>query len=578
MAGIDNQASSRASDFVRMAVPPRERPIILAADDDEPARRILSAALVRRFGTDYDVRVAASADAAFSELTRMVDETRDIALVIAAQGMAPEIGTAFLARTRTLVPQARRMVLLPVGDFSAVEAIAQASTLGEVDYQAFRPSGGVDERFLATVGDILAEWAEESGRYDSSLMIVTAETGPESADLLDTLHGWGFSPRVVDASSSDGLAWINEHRLAGRLPVAVLPDGQILAHATATQVAEAFGWNGEPMAALLDVVVVGAGPAGLSTAVNAASEGLAVLLVEPSTGQASASPMLRNYVGFPAGISGTELIRRGWLQALWFGVHMQVGRRVTAIDREAGRFVVVLDSGLRVRSKVVVVATGLTHRPIGIASVDAFVGRGVFYGAGATIASTMAGEAVAVVGGANSAAEAAVNLARFARTVTVLVRGNSISDSMSAYLVQQLASLPNVEIRLNSEVVEAEGPAQLASLLIGNRVDGTRSRIPVAGLFILIGYAPDTQWLPSDIVRDQRGFVLTGDDLASSFGEDRRRLPMQTSVAGVFAVGDVRADSIKRIASAVGEGASATHQIHEYLASGAASSRIRPGV
>jgi len=565
MAGIHDQAPPHASAFV--AEPPPEHPVILAADDDDAARRILSTSLVRRFGTDYDVRVAAGPEAAFSELTRMADEGRDIALVIAAQGMAPEIGTTFLARTRALVSRARRMVLLPVGDFSDVEAIARASRQGEVDYQAFRPSGEADERFLATVGDILADWAEESGRLASGLTIVTGGGEPGSNALVDTLQRWSFSPRVVDASSSDARAWINEHRLDGRLPVAVLPDGHILARPTATQVAEAFGWNSEPMAALFDAVVLGAGPAGLSTAVNAASEGLTVLLVEPSTGQASASPMLRNYMGFPAGISGPELIRRGWQQALWFGVRMQVGRRATAIEREEEWLVVDLDNGLRVRSKVVVVATGLAHRPILIASVDAFVGRGVFYGAGATIASTMAGERVAVVGGGNSAAEAAVNLARFAKTVTVLVRDPSVADSMSDYLVQQLAGLPNVEIRVNSEVVEAEGNAHLASLLVGNRVDGTTSRIPVSGLFILIGYAPDTQWLPADVVRDEHGFALTGDDIASPPGEDARRPSMQTSMAGVFAVGDVRAGSIKRIASAVGEGASATHQIHEYLAS-----------
>jgi thioredoxin reductase (NADPH) len=520
---------------------------------------------------DYDIRVAQSPADGIAELTRLVDDTRAIALVIATQNASGGDGRSFLARSRAISSTARRLVLMSLGDFSAVRTIARASTLGEVDYQATRPSGPSDEQFLATVGDILADWASEDGRLQPALTIVSEGGAGDTNALWETLQLWSFTPRLVDAASPEGRAMVDDLGLAGRLPAVVLPDGQVLERPTTAEVVEAFGWNREELARPLDVVVLGSGPAGLSSAVNAASEGLRTLLVEPGTGQASSSPMLRNYMGFPAGISGGELTRRGWRQALWFGVHMRVGRRATHIRADAGDLVVMLEDGTESRSKSVVVATGLAFRRIGIASVDRLVGRGVFYGSGATVASTMADEPVTVIGGANSAAEAAVHLARFARSVTVLARGPSITASMSDYLVQQLESLPNVEVRLNAEVVDAEDEQQLRALTLRNNATGTISRLDATGLFILIGFAPRTDWLPANILRDDRGFVLTGDE--AMFADDldgRHRLSFETSMAGVFAVGDVRHGSVKRIAAAVGEGASATQEIHRYLA-------VRPG-
>jgi thioredoxin reductase (NADPH) len=546
--------------------PARGRPVIIVADEDGEARDIIVTGLRRRYAVDYDIRVVDSPDAGTSDLRKLVDDGRDIALLIATQILGGQDGLLFMARTRAIRSTARRLILTSMGDFSAVRMIARASTLGEIDYQATRPSSAADEQFLATVGEILADWAAEHRRVEPGLTIVSEGHAADVNALWDILDQWNFTPKFVDATSPEGQAMVDGLDLAHRLPAVVLPDGQVLERPTAAEVADAFGWNREELPDPLDIVVLGSGPAGLSAALNAGSEGLRTLLVEPGTGQASASPMLRNYMGFTAGISGAELTRRGWRQALWFGVHMRIGRPAIDIRAEAGALVVRLEGGGEARTKSVVVATGLAYRRIGIPSVDHLVGRGVFYGSGATVASTMAGEPVAVIGGANSAAEAAVYLARFASRVTVLVRGSSVTDSMSDYLIQQLDSLPNVEVRLSTEVIEAEDEQQLRALTVGNNATGTISRLDAVGLFILIGFAPRTDWLPQNILRDERGFVLTGDDARSGDGRDaRHRLAFETSMAGVFAVGDVRHGSVKRIAAAVGEGASATQEIHRYL-------------
>jgi thioredoxin reductase (NADPH) len=543
--------------------PARDRPVILCVDDD--ARGIPGPALKRRFGSDYEVSISATVDAGMSVLGPLANSGRDVALVVAPHAMEPETGTAFLARSREIQPTARRMVLTSLGDYAAVSAIARALTLGEVDYQVSRPLNGVDEQFLAAVGVAVADWAAENHLLDPRLTIIADGQDPDAHAMWETLERWGLAPRLVDASAPDGESMLARLGVERDLPVAVLPDGRTLVRPTVAQGAEALGLNQESLATPFDVVVLGSGPAGLSAAVNAASEGLRTLLVEPATGQASASPMLRNYLGFPSGISGAELLRRGWYQALWFGVQMQVGRAAGAIRREGKELIVVLDENSEVRSKTVVVATGLAHRSIGIPSVERLVGRGVFYGSGFPVASTLFGEPVAVIGGANSAAEAAVHLAKFASRVSVLVRSPSITDSMSDYLTQQLDSLTNVEIRLNTEVVDASEEQQLRSVVVRNNATGVDHQLDVTGLFILIGFAPRTDWLPDEIARDERGFVLTGDD-ARVGGDRHGPLPLETSMAGVFAAGDVRRDSVKRIATAVGEGVSVTNQIHEYLA------------
>jgi thioredoxin reductase (NADPH) len=543
--------------------PTQNRPAILVVEDDRSARDLLVDCLNRRYGTDYDVRSLPGPVAAFGELLRLRDKAADVALVVAGQWMTPETGTAFLARTRDVYPTARRLLVTAWSDLSAMEPVARASTLGEIDHFATMPWNDADEQFLALTGEILAEWAREHGRYASGITIVAERWDAEAQSLADVLERWGGAPvGFLEAETPEALRLVTAHGMDGQLPVTILPDGRALAHPSVAEVAEAFGANAEPLSTPVDVAIVGSGPAGLSAALNAASEGLRVLLVEPSIGQASSSPMIRNYLGFPEGVSGAELVRRAWRQAWMFGVQARMGRGARGIRADGDERIVVLDDGSEARARAVVLATGASYRRIGIPSVEGLVGRGVFYGSGATEARAMAGDPVALVGGGNSAAQSAIHLARYARKVTVLVRGASLAGSVSEYLLEQLNDLPNVEVRLSSEIVEARDQQRLRSLVIRDNAAGTIDEREATGLFLLIGAEPRTEWLPAEIARDERGFVLTGEDVPSADGHTR--LPLETTMPGVFAAGDVRHGSIKRVAAAVGEGAAASQQVQRY--------------
>jgi thioredoxin reductase (NADPH) len=536
--------------------------MILAVDDDAAARSVLEVALRRRFGTDYDVIVEAEPGIGFRTVERAMSERRDVALVLANHWMRAEHGTDFLARVRDLEPTARRMLMTDWADFSALHQVARASTLGDIDHYAPRPWNEADEQFLAAVGTVIAGWAREHGRYVHAVTILGERWDADVQRLLDTLERWGAPVGLLDIGTPDGRRRASEPDIPSKLPVVILPDGRVLPP-DLWQLAHAYGGNEVPLTDPFDLIVLGAGPAGLSAAVYAASEGLSVLLVEPGSlgGQASSSPMIRNYLGFPDGVSGAELLSRAWEQAWRFGVRSLVGREARAIRTDGQERVVEFDDGSAARARAVVIASGLAYRRLGIPSVDALVGRGIFYGSGATEAQAMTGEPTVVVGGANSAAEAAVHLARYARSVTVLVRGDSLVGGMSDYLIEQLQALTNVDIRLHTEIVEARDDRRLRTLLLRNGRQDDVEELDATAAFVLIGAAPGTDWLPSSVARDPRGFVLTGSDAPPSGERDGQRAPFETTLPGVHAVGDVRHGSIKRVATAVGEGANAIRSI-----------------
>ena len=330
-------------------------------------------------------------------------------------------------------------------------------------------------------------------------------------------------------------------------------------------VADALGVRTAPLPETYDVVIVGSGPAGLAAAVYGVSEGLRTLVIEPAGlgGQASSSPQIRNYLGFPGGVTGTELMSRALQQAWTFGAEFLVGRAVVGIDSHGGEHRIVLDDGSQARTRSVVLTMGVSYRRMDNPSVEGLFGRGVFYGSGATEGPAVAGENVFVVGGGNSAAEAAVHLAKYARIVTLLIRGSSV-EGISEYLIQQLEDRPNIEVLLNTEIADARGGGRLESLVLRNRADGTSQERNAFAAFILIGATPRTDWLPGEIARDPRGFVLTGEDIAGR-GDDDNPRTLETSVPGIYAAGDVRHGSIKRVAAAVGEGATTVRQIQEFL-------------
>jgi thioredoxin reductase (NADPH) len=539
------------------------RAAIVAVDDDPASRERLARSLSGRYGRDYRVIAEGSASAAFKLLQSLRDAGAAVALIVADQWMPEETGASFLARTRDVHPAAQRLLVAEWADFTANEPIVQASVLGQIDSFATHPLLDADEQFHSTVTDMLARWAREQGRWGEAIKVVGDRWDEHAQGLRDAFTRWGLPFGFHDAESPDGQTLLEAAGMRAPLPVVILASGRALGRPSPSDVATALGATTTPVESVLDVIVLGAGPAGLAAAVYAASEGLSALAVEPLSlgGQASSSPMLRNYLGFPAGVSGSDLAARAYRQAWTFGADFLIGRTATGIRANGDERLVALDDGTELRARTIVIATGVSYRRMPVASVEALVGRGVFYGSGMSEARAMAGEPVFIVGGANSAGEAAIHLARHAGRVTVLVRGASIAEMMSDYLVRELEAISNIEVRSSTEVVDATGDQRLRTLRLRNNATGATEEVPATAVFILIGAAPKTDWLPSDIARDERGFVLTGDDRPGLHGDS---WSLATTMPGVFAAGDARHGSVKRIAAAVGEGSTAIRQVHEY--------------
>ncbi len=542
---------------------PDQRPVILAVDDEDASREVLERSLSGRYGRDYRVVTEASPTAAFDRLQALRDADAAVALIIADQWMPDEMGTEFLARTRELHPRAQRLVVAAWADFSANVPLVRASVLGEIDHVATHPLTESDEQFHAAVTEALARWAREHGRWGEAIKIVGDRWDPHTQGLRDSFQRWGLPFGFHDADSPEGQRLLDGAGVREPLPIVILANGSALSRPFPADIAGALGATTTPIERIVDVVVLGAGPAGLAAAVYAASEGLGVLVVEPMSigGQASASPMLRNYLGFPAGVTGSDLAARAYQQAWTLGADFLIGRTANGIRSDGDERVVALDDGSEVQSRAVVIASGVAYRRMGVESVEDRVGRGVFYGSGSSEARAMTGEPVFVVGGANSAGEAAIHLARHAERVTVLVRRPTIAETMSDYLVRELESQPNIDIRTNSEIAEALGEQRLSGVVLRDRATGATDELPATAVFILIGAAPRTDWLPPEIARDEGGFVLTGPDRPGGDGGTRS---FETTMPGVFAVGDVRHGSLKRVAAAAGEGSTAIRQVHDY--------------
>jgi thioredoxin reductase (NADPH) len=434
-----------------------------------------------------------------------------------------------------------------------------------VEHWDYLPASETDEHFLAGIADILVDWAQQTGRGEPRITVIGEAGDPRFKLVTDVLQRWEPEPiSTLEAGTPESNAFLEQHGIRGPLPIVAVAGGQFITGADIASISDAVGSGVDPGSTTFDVVVLGLGPAGFSAAVNAASEGLRTILINDTFSQASSSPLVRNYLGFPGGITGAELMRRAWSQAMLFGADARIGRTATGILREGGRIVVSLDDGSEVTTVAVILAIGADYRRIGVESVDRLVGRGVFYGYGALEAQAMTGADAAVVGGANSAVQAAIHVARYARSVRLVHRGAALDAS--EYLVTQLDGQPNLTVHLDSEVVDAADEQRLRSITLRHRRTGDTDEADVSGLFVMIGASPRTDWLPPAIARDERGYVLTGDDGPRVERPDQFRLPFETTMPGVFAVGDVRSGSVKRIAAAVGEGSMAVQQVHRYLA------------
>ncbi|HZW04916.1 MAG TPA: NAD(P)/FAD-dependent oxidoreductase, partial [Anaerolineaceae bacterium] len=466
-----------------------------------------------------------------------------------------------------LIPIDRHGTRIP---FDSLEAIQRATALGRIDFWVLKGGFAPEELVYPQIQRALTAWTRTRRPQHVVMRVVGEPWSARSHELRDALARNTVPFIFYAADSAEGQQLLRAHGAETvPLPVVVTHNGTVLPDATLVDVAGALGVHTRPAADVYELVILGAGPAGLAAAVYAASEGLRTLVVEPLAigGQAGMSAMIRNYLGFPWGVSGGELAFLAWEQALLFGAQFVFGQRAAGLGLRGSARAVTLSDGGEVAARAVIVASGVEYRRLGIPALERLVGAGVFYSAAGVEALAMTGEEVYIVGGANSAGQAALHLAKFAARVTLLVRGSSLAAGMSEYLITQLQATPNVQVRLGTKVVDGSGDDRLASLVVEDVQTGQRETVPAAALFVLIGADPRTEWLREQIQCDSRGYILTDRDIpVPSWALKRPPLPFETSLPGVFAVGDVRHGSVKRVAGVVGEGSVAVGSVHQYLA------------
>ncbi|WP_245927437.1 FAD-dependent oxidoreductase [Nocardioides silvaticus] len=495
-----------------------------------------------------------------------------VALIVADQKMPEMTGIEVLAEARRLAPEAKLVLLTAYADTEV--AITAINDIG-LDRYLMKPWDPPPERLYPMLDDLLDGWVREHPDRTSEVRVVGHRWSDRSHEVKTFLALNHVPYRWLDVDvDGDALQLVE---LAGarpdELPLVLLPsDGGVLRAPTTLALADALGLRTRAEQTLYDVCIVGAGPAGLAAAVYAASEGLSTVLVEREAagGQAGTSAAIENYLGFPKGLSGADLTQRARAQVGRFGAELVLPREVVAHEARGPVHAVLTAGDVEIEARAVIVCTGVSYRRLVADGVDELTGRGIYYGANATDAAQCSGDEVFVVGAANSAGQAALNLSKFAKRVTLLVRGPSLEASMSQYLVTRILSEPTIEVRLQTEVGAAHGDGHLESLTLVDRATGQEEDVLATWMFVFIGASPRTDWLGDDVVRDQHGFVVTGQDLVRVAPErwplERPPFGLETSVPGVFTAGDVRFDSMKRVASAVGEGAMAIYQVHRYLA------------
>jgi thioredoxin reductase (NADPH) len=547
------------------------RPTILAVDDEPSVLAAVARDLRRGFGEHYRILRAGSGGEALELLTEMRRRGESLAMIVADQRMPGMEGTELLVKTRQIYPEAKRVLLTAYADTqAAIAAINEVS----LDYYLLKPWDPPEEQLFPVVEDLLTTWAAGAALENGGVRVVGHRFSKDTHDLRDFLArnripgSWVDVERDSEARDLLKVADVPPDRL----PVVFLEDGDVLERPTVLELAERLGVTAAPASDHYDLVIVGGGPAGLAAAVYGASEGLRTVMVEREApgGQAGQSSRIENYLGFPTGLSGSDLARRATDQARRLGAELLAVSDVVALKVEGAGRIVELAGGVQLSANTVLVASGVSYKMMPAPGFAEFTGAGVYYGAALTEARSCSDQHVVVIGAANSAGQAAVHFAGYASRVTMLVRGDSLEKSMSAYLIEQIAGLPNIGVLTRTEATAAEGvDGRLERLqLRGVDGDGVFERTEnVDACFVFIGAVPRTDWLDGVVARDERGFILAGAD-AREHGWPLQREPrtLETSVPGVFVAGDVRSRSIKRVASAVGEGSMAVSLIHEYLA------------
>lgn len=548
------------------------KPAILSVDDDPGVSRAVVRDLRKRYGEKYRIIRAESGDQALETLREMKLRGDAVAVIIADYRMPGLSGIEFLEQAMDLYPVARRVLLTAYADTSAA---IDAINVVDLDHYLLKPWDPPEEKLYPVIDALLDAWASSAHHPAEETKVIGHRWSERSSDVREFLarnqlaYRWYMADepegqRLLSAAGADEL----------RLPVVIGSNGEVLIEPSDAELADKLGLSTTLSEDFYDLVVIGGGPAGLGAALYGASEGLRTVLIErrATGGQAGQSSRIENYLGFPDGVSGAQLADRARRQATKFGAEVITARDVTGLEINGSARTVRFDDGTAVDAHSVILATGVSYRQLSAPGLDTFTGRGVFYGSAVTEAARCSEQDVYIVGGANSAGQAAVYLSRGARSVTILIRGTSLEASMSYYLIQQIEKNPKIRVRACTEVIGADGDNHLERITLRNRATGEEDTVDAQWLFIFIGAAPLTDWLGDVVVRDRNGFILAGPDLASEgvapqgWPLDRAPHHLETSVPGIFVAGDVHAESAKRVASAVGEGAMAVMFVHRYLA------------
>jgi thioredoxin reductase (NADPH) len=554
-------------------------PIIVAIEDEDDVRHDLERDLAKRYSADYQVLTSDSPERGLELLTNAEREKSVVAVVIASLRLRTMGGVDLLVRAHELHPMARRALLIRVSDAESIDVMEQAFTLNQVDSYFTKPWEPAEEWLYPTVGDLLRDWVRvtEAGPRSTVIQLIGDLWQPRCYRLKDLLDRNGLPYAYYPSDSEHAREVLASVGKDGRrLPVLVVNDGrrtQCFVDPEPAEVAPLLGADIRPRVNECDVLIAGAGPAGLAAAVYAASEGLSTVVIEAEAvgGQAGTSAMIRNYLGFPRGVTGRDLAMRASEQARLFGVQVVYLQKAIGLRQAGDRYEVSLTDGSGVTARLVIIAIGVTYRRLKGPNLERLTGAGIFYGAAPSLAHAIRGLPVFIAGAGNSAGQTAVHLAQYAESVTIVAPDRSLSDHMSDYLVRQVQATPRIRLRLGTAIVDAVGGQRLEAVVLKNVADGTTETVPAVALFVMIGAQPLADWLPPSILRDPGGYILTGPDMLrdglppDGWTVRRQPFPRETSLPGVFAVGDVRHGAVNRVASAVGDGAIAIQMAHEYL-------------
>jgi thioredoxin reductase (NADPH) len=550
-----------------------KKPIIFVIDDDPQVIRAIARDLRSKYRQEYRIMNTESPQEALDALPDLKKKEEEVAAFVTDQRMPQMLGVEFLAEAKKYYPTAKKILLTAYSD---VDAAIKAINDVQLDYYLSKPWDPPEEKLYPVLDDLLGDWQSHFVPSYQGIKVIGYQYSPKSHEIKDFLAGNLISYQWLNVEKSDKASGLLElNGIAQKdLPVVFFEDGSFLVDPTVNALAEKVGMNRETTESLYDVVIIGAGPAGLAAAVYGSSEGLKTLLIEKRApgGQAGTSSRIENYLGFPNGLSGADLTRRAISQAKRLGAEFLAPAEVTDICLQDSYKILTLSDDRTIKTRSIVIATGVNYRKLKATGVDNFTGAGVYYGAATTEANSCQGQDVYVVGGGNSAGQGAMYLANFARQVYIVVRKPDLSSSMSQYLIDQIDKTDNITLLGETEVVEACGDGHLERIVLENVSTNEREQRTAGGLFIFIGNRPYTDWIQSEILKDQRGFVETGKDLPRHpefkklWKLEREPFLLETSTPGVFAAGDVHAGAMNRVASAVGEGSLSIKLVHEYLA------------